>query len=346
MSKLFSEYSLKNIKLKNRIVMAPMCMDSADNYGNVSSWHYLHYGTRAVGGTGLIILEATAVESRGRITDKDLGIWNDSHIGPLKEIVDECKKYGAKMGIQLGHAGRKCEVAAEDVIAPSSIAFNGKYKTPREMSKEDIKKVIGSFKAGARRAKEAGFDVIEIHGAHGYLINEFMSQLTNKRTDEYGGSTENRARFLLEVIKAVREEWPMELPLILRVSAEEYADGGNNPEDTAEIINFVKETGIDIINVSSGGVVEAHINTYPGYQIGFAEKIKKLVNLPIIAGGLVTSPLLAEEILQNNRADLVYLGRELLRNPYWPLVSAKELHDDTAWPIQYERSKEVKKGGF
>jgi len=346
MSKLFSEYKIKNMELKNRIVMAPMCMDSADNEGNVSTWHYLHYGTRAVGGTGLIILEATAVESRGRITAMDLGIWKDSHIEPLKRIVEECKKYGAKMGIQLAHAGRKCEVTTDDIIAPSSIAFNEKYKTPMEMSKEDIKSVIGSFKEGTRRAKEAGFDVIEIHGAHGYLINEFMSNLTNKRTDEYGGSLENRARFLMEVIKAVREEWPNELPLILRVSAEEYADGGNKPEDTAEIINFVKDAGIDIVNVSSGGVVQARINTYPGYQISFAEKVKKLTNLPVIAGGLVTSSLMAEEILQNNRADLVYLGRELLRNPYWPLASAKELQDDIAWPIQYERSKEVRKGGF
>lgn len=346
MSKLFSEYKIKNMELKNRIVMAPMCMDSADNEGNVSSWHYLHYGTRAVGGTGLIILEATAVESRGRITAMDLGIWKDSHIEPLKNIVKECKKHGAKMGIQLAHAGRKCEVTTENIIAPSSIAFNEKYKTPREMSKEDIKEVISSFKDGARRAREAGFDVIEIHGAHGYLINEFMSNLTNKRTDEYGGGVENRARFLMEVIKAVREEWSNELPLILRVSAEEYAEGGNKPEDVAEIINFVKAAGIDMINVSSGGVVQAHINTYPGYQICFAEKIRSLTDLPVIGGGLVASPLMAEEILQNNRADLVYLGRELLRNPYWPLSSASELQDDTAWPVQYLRSKEIKKGGF
>lgn len=346
MSKLFSKYMLKNMELKNRIVMAPMCMDSADNEGNVSSWHYLHYGTRAVGGTGLIILEATAVESRGRITAMDLGIWQDSHIEPLKNIVEECKKHGAKMGIQLAHAGRKCEVTSEEIIAPSSIAFNEKYKTPREMSIEDIKVVIDAFKEGARRAKEACFDVIEIHGAHGYLINEFMSSLTNNRTDIYGGSIENRGRFLKEVIEAVREVWPVELPLILRVSAEEYAAGGNKPEDVAEIINFSKSYGIDMINVSSGGVVQTHISTYPGYQISFAEKIKSLTNLPVIAGGLVTSPLMAEEILQNNRADLVFLGRELLRSPYWPLNSAKALQDDTNWPVQYERSKEVRKGGF
>jgi NADPH2 dehydrogenase len=335
MSKVFSKYKLKNLELKNRVVMAPMCMDSADNQGNVNSWHYLHYGNRAVGGTGLIIVEATAVESKGRITAMDLGIWSDSHVEGLKKIVKECKSHGAKMGIQLSHAGRKCEVTTEDIIAPSSIAFNEKYKTPKEMSKEDIKEVVKSFKEGARRAKEAGFDVIEIHGAHGYLINEFMSPLANKRTDEYGGSSENRSRILKEVIKAVREVWTEELPLILRISAEEYAEGGNKPEDTAEIINLAKGDGIDMIDVSSGGVVGVHINTYPGYQITFAETIKAITNLPVIGGGLVTSALMVEEILQNDRADLVYLGRELLRNPYWTLQAAKELQDDTEWPVQY-----------
>jgi NADPH2 dehydrogenase len=346
MSKLFSNYKLKNIELKNRVVMAPMCMDSADELGNLNSWHYLHYGNRAVGGAGLIIVEATAVESKGRITAMDLGIWSDSHIEGFRSIVEECKKYGTKMGIQLSHAGRKCEVTTENIVAPSPIAFNEKYKIPSAMSKEDIKEVINSFKEGARRAKEAGFDVIEIHGAHGYLINEFMSPLTNNREDEYGGSTENRARFLKEVVKAVREVWTEELPLILRVSAQEYAEGGNSPEDTAEIINLAKDAGIDIVDVSSGGVVQARINTYPGYQIGFAETIKVMTNLPVIGGGLVTSSQLAEEVVQNNRADLVFLGRELLRNPFWPLIAAKELQDDIEWPVQYLRSKEVRKGGF
>lgn len=243
------------------------------------------------------------------------------------------------MGIQLAHAGRKCEITTEDIIAPSSIAFNEKYKTPREMSREDIKEVVDSFREGARRAKEAGFDVIELHGAHGYLIHEFMSPITNKRNDEYGGSAENRARFLKDVVKAVREVWTEELPLIVRVSAEEYAEGGNRPEDTAEIINFVKDAGIDMVNVSSGGLVETRINIYPGYQTGFAETIKAVTKLPVIAGGLITSPLMAEEIVQNNRADLVFLGRELLRNPYWPLEAAKELQDDIEWPVQYQRSK-------
>lgn len=339
MSKLFSTFKLKNLELKNRIVMAPMCMYSADEKGISNSWHYIHYGTRAVGGTGLIIMEATAVESRGRITSKDLGIWSDSHIEGLRSIVEECKKHGAKMGIQLAHAGRKCEAASEEIIAPSPIAFSEKYRTPKEMSKEDIKEVVSAFKAAAKRAKEAGFEVIEIHGAHGYLIHEFMSPVTNKRKDEYGGSAENRARFLKEVISAVREVWTEELPLILRVSAEDYAEEGNSPEDTAEIIDFAKDAGIDIVHVSSGGLVEARINVYPGYQIGFAEVIKCITNLPVIAGGFITSPLMVEEILQNNRADLVFLGRELLRNPYWPLRASKELQEEIEWPVQYLRAR-------
>lgn len=339
MSKLFSTFKLKNLELKNRIVMAPMCMYSADEKGISNSWHYIHYGTRAVGGTGLIIMEATAVESRGRITSKDLGIWSDSHIEGLRSIVEECKKHGAKMGIQLAHAGRKCEAASEEIIAPSPIAFSEKYRTPKEMSKEDIKEVVSAFKAAAIRAKEAGFEVIEIHGAHGYLIHEFMSPVTNKRKDEYGGSAENRARFLKEVISAVREVWTEELPLILRVSAEDYAEEGNSPEDTAEIIDFAKDAGIDIVHVSSGGLVEARINVYPGYQIGFAEVIKCITNLPVIAGGFITSPLMVEEILQNNRADLVFLGRELLRNPYWPLRASKELQEEIEWPVQYLRGR-------
>ena len=339
MSKLFSNYNLKNIELKNRIIMAPMCMFCANELGDVNSWHYVHYASRAVGGTGLITIEATAVERRGRISASDLGIWSDTHIDGFRKVVEECKKHGARMGIQLAHAGRKCEIAAEDMIAPSAVAFDEKYKTPREMSKENIKEVVHAFKEGAKRAREAGFDVIEIHGAHGYLINQFMSPITNKRTDEYGGNAENRARFLKEVIKAVREVWTEELPLILRVSAEEYAEGGNRPRDTAEIINHAKDAGIDMVHVSSGGLVQVRIDTFPGYQVGFAQEIKAMTNLPVIAGGLLTSPRMVEEILQDNRADFVFLGRELLRNPYWPLSAAKELQEDIKWPVQYSSVK-------
>ena len=339
MSNSFSKFRIKNIEINNRIAMAPMCMYSADNEGKLNDWHFVHYVTRAVGKVGLIIQEATAVESRGRISHRDLGIWSDSHIRNLKRTVDECKKYGAIMGIQLAHAGRKCDVQSENIIAPSAIAFSEKYKTPSEMTKEDIRQVIQAFKEGAVRAEKAGYDIIELHAAHGYLINEFLSPLTNKREDEYGGSIENRCRFLKNVIKEVRTVWSNEKPLMIRVSAEEYMEEGNHPKDICEIINLVKEEGVDIINVSSGGVVSTGINTYPGYQIRYAEEIKKQTKLPVIAGGLITSPEMVEEIIQNNRADLVYLGRELLRNPYWCLEAENKLGGEIQWPSQYERAK-------
>lgn len=339
MNKLFSSAKIKNLELKNRIVMAPMCMVTSDDKGYVKDWHEIHYGSRAIGGTGLIILEATAVESRGRIKNGDLGIWDDSHIEGLSRIVKTSKALGAKVGIQLAHAGRKCEIKSEKIIAPSPIAFDGSYSTPEEMTKDDIKVVINAFKEGARRANEAGFDTIEIHGAHGYLINEFLSPLTNKRKDDYGGSLENRTRFLREIIQEINTVWPEDKPIILRVSGEEYVNDGNHPEDLVDIINLVKNEGIDIINVSSGAVVHANIDAYPGYQVPFAETIKKGTGLPVIAGGLITEPEMAEEILKNNRADFIFLGRELLRNPYWPLEAANKLKEDIEWPHSYRRAK-------
>lgn len=339
MAKLFESIKIKDMELKNRIVMPPMCMYSTDDNGHANDWHYIHYATRAIGGTGLIIVEATAVEKRGRISNRDLGIWDDSHVEGLSKIVGLSKKYGAKIAIQLAHAGRKCEVETENIIAPSPIAYNEKYKTPIEMTKEDIKTVIKAFKEGARRALSAGFDAIEIHAAHGYLINEFLSPLSNKRNDEYGGSLENRTRFLKEIIREVRRVWPENKPLIVRVSAEDYVEGGNHPEDLAEMINLVKEEGVDLIDVSSGAVVPAPIKAYPGYQVKFAEVIKDKTGLPVIAGGLISEPEMAEELVANNRADLVFLGRELLRNPYWPLQAAKKLRHNIDWPVQYERSR-------
>lgn len=339
MSRLFSNYIIKDLELKNRIVMAPMCMYTADDDGKAKEWHQLHYETRAVGGVGLIIQEATAVESRGRITSNDLGIWNDSQIEGLKKIADACKKHGAKMGIQLGHAGRKCESENERIIAPSPIAFSNEYRVPNEITKNEINEVIQSFRNAAERCVAIGYDVIEIHGAHGYLINEFLSPLTNKRTDEYGGSKENRARFLKEVLQAVRKAWPIEKPLILRVSAEDYVDEGNHPEDLAELINLVKDEGVDLINVSSGGVVSVAPNAFQGYQVKFAETINEKTKLPVIAGGLIIEPHMAEEILQNRRADLVFFGRALLRNPYWPLYADQELSNIAIWPKQYERAR-------
>lgn len=343
MSKLFSKSKIKNLELKNRIVMPPMCMYSAEEDGKATDWHVLHYSTRAIGGVGLIIQEATGVEPRGRISSNDLGIWDDSQIDGLKKIVSSVKSYGANICIQLNHAGRKCDANVETIIAPSSIAYSAQYKTPVQMEKEDIENVVQLFKNAAQRALKAGYDIIEIHGAHGYLISQFLSPLTNKRTDEYGGSIENRAKFLLEVIKAVREVWPGEKPLMLRVSAEDYVGDGNHPEDVAAIINLVKHEGVDIINVSSGGVVDIAPSVYQGYQTKFAEIVREITNLPVVTGGLLSDPHMAEEILRNERADFVFIGRELLRNPYWPLYADTVLNNETDWPIQYERARRIKK---
>ncbi len=342
---IFSEFKIKDLELKNRIVMAPMCMDSASE-GYANDWHIIHYATRAIGGIGLIIIEATAVSSEGKIESSDLGIWDDKHIEGLKDIVDKVHKHGGKIGIQLNHAGRKASLDNERVIAPSNIPFSEEYKVPEKMTHTDIKSIIESFKESARRALIAGFDIIELHGAHGYLINQFMSPLSNKRDDEYGGSIENRARFLFEVIQAVKDEWPHHKPIMLRVSGEEYDENGNSTEDIAEIINLVKNFGIDIVNISSGGIIPKRIITYPGYQIEVGKKIRNLTGIPALVGGLVTDVSLADEIIWNGRGDLVYLGRELLRNPYWALQTAKTLGDDVEWPKQYERSKNIRKFGF
>ncbi|WP_462412122.1 NADPH dehydrogenase NamA [Neobacillus sp. Marseille-QA0830] len=334
-AKLFSPYTIKDVTFKNRIVMAPMCMYSSDNEdGRVMNWHRTHYTTRAVGQVGLIIVEATAVTPQGRISPRDLGIWSDDHIEGLQELTGLVKENGAKIGIQLAHAGRKAVLEGE-IIAPSAIAFNEKSKTPKEMTLEDIKETIKAFRDGAERAKKAGFDVIEIHGAHGYLIHEFLSPLSNKRTDQYGGSAEGRYRILREVIDEVKTVW--DGPLFVRVSAHDYLEGGLVPEDYIPFAEWMKEQGVDLVDVSSGAVVPAHIHTYPGYQVPFAETIRKGASIPTGAVGLITSPVHAEEILENNRADLVFLARELLRDPYWPRRAAKELGVSIESPKQYER---------
>lgn len=339
MARLFSPFSFKNVELKNRIVMAPMCMYSADNDGNAADFHYIHYTSRAIGGVGLIILEATGVEGRGRISDKDLGIWKDEHVEGLKRITEGCKRYGAKVGIQLAHAGRKSTVSSENCIAPSPIAFSDEYRVPVEMTKDDIKKVINSFRTAATRANQAGFDFIELHAAHGYLINEFLSPLTNNRTDEYGGNLKNRVKFLKEILKEISMVWPKKKPIIVRVSASDYLEGGNTIDSIVDILKEIKEAGIDFVDVSSGGVVNVNPEAFPGYQVKFAEMIKREVKIPVIAGGLITSPLMAEEIIGNERADLIFLGRELLRNPYWPLQASSILEESIKWPKQYERAE-------
>ncbi len=334
-AKLFSPYTIKNITLKNRIVMSPMCMYSCpDEDGIVQNWHKTHYTSRAVGGVGLIIVEATAVTEQGRISPNDLGIWSDEHVSGLSELVSLIKEQGAKTGIQIAHAGRKAELK-EEIIAPSAIAFNDRYQTPKEMTKENIQETVVAFQKGAERAKKAGFEVIELHGAHGYLLNQFLSPISNKRTDEYGGSAENRYRIVKETITAVKEVW--DGPLFIRISANDYLEGGMTPEQYIEIVKWMKEDGVDLIDVSSGAVAPARIHIFPGYQVSFSETIKHGAEIATGAVGLITSSIHAEEILQNDRADLIFLARELLRNPYWPRTAAQELNAEITPPAQYER---------
>lgn len=338
MSFLFQPITIGDLSLKNRIVMAPMCMYRAVE-GLVNEWHLIHYATRAIGGVGLIIVEATAVDPIGRISKDDLGLWSDEQIEGQRILVNYLHEQGAKAGIQLGHAGRKAKVGFGRVVAPSEIAFNETYKTPEAMTESEIKDVAVKFKQAAERALEAGYDVLEIHGAHGYLINQFLSPLTNHRTDGYGGGLENRSRLLIEVIQAIREVWKAPKPIFVRFSAAEYHEGGNTASDIAEICKMIKPLGIQVAHVSSGGVVDVPVNAYPGYQIGFAAEIRRKSDLLTIAGGLITDAHQANDILSEQSADLIFMGRELLRNPYWALHAAKTLGVEVAWPKPYERAR-------
>ncbi|WP_306488298.1 NADPH dehydrogenase NamA [Agathobaculum sp.] len=341
--KLFTPYTLKNLQLRNHIVMPPMCMYSAGTDGMPTDFHFTHYTSRAVGGVGLIIMEATAVIPCGRISDHCLGLWNDRQAEALAPIVAACRKQGAAMAIQLNHAGRKCEADEPVVYAPSAIPFDEKSPMPREMTRADIQDTVQAFRAAAARAAAAGFDIVEIHAAHGYLLSEFLSPLTNIRTDEYGGSTENRTRLLKEVLEAVHEVWPAERPVLLRVSAEDYEPDGMHPEEMARILKIVKPY-VDMVDISTGGVVPTPPPAlYPGYQLKAAEYIRQQVGLPTIAVGLLTDPHHVEEILCGGRADLTALGRALLRDPYWVLHAARELDLDYPWPEQYLRGFKVRK---
>ena len=334
--KLFKEIKIKDMKLKNRIVMPPMCMYSAvDGFAN--DFHVIHYATRAVGQIGLITVEATAVLPNGGITKDDLGIWSDDHIKSLSWIVNRVHHFGSKIGIQLSHAGRKAR-DANPKIAPSSIPY-GDLSSPIEMSIAQIKEVVEAFKAGARRANQAGFDYLEIHAAHGYLINEFLSPLSNKRSDSYGGSLEGRIRLLNEIIIAIRNEWPIEKPLGIRISASEYHQDGLKPKDLVEILNQITPGVVDIINVSSGGIIDLKPDSYPGYQLGFAKKIKAETPFFVMGGGLINDAKMASDALEDNEADLIYFGRLALRDPYFPLKFAQRLGVEIEWPRQYVRAK-------
>lgn len=353
-TKLFSPFTIKNITLKNRIAISPMCQYSAiDGFAN--DWHLVHLGSRASGGAGLIIQEATAVSPEARISPSDLGIWKDEHIEKLKQINAFLVSQNSVPGIQLAHAGRKASVSAPwlgnkkldfvqggwQTVAPSAIPYHENEPfLPEALDKNGIQKIISDFKTATKRVVEAGYQVVEIHAAHGYLLHQFLSPLTNVRTDEYGGSFENRIRFTLEVVEAVQSEWPLDLPLFVRISATDWAENGWNPEESVQLSKILKEKGVDLIDVSSGGLVSHQkITLGPGYQVPFAEKVKAEAGIATGAVGLITEAKQAEEILNRNQSDLILFARESLRNPNLPLDFANELNDDIQWPKQYERAK-------
>ncbi|MFA9192532.1 NADH:flavin oxidoreductase/NADH oxidase [Flavobacterium sp. FZUC8N2.13] len=351
-SQLFSPIQIKDTTLKNRIVISPMCQySSTDGFAN--DWHLVHLGSRASGGAGLIIQEATAVAPEGRISPEDLGIWKDEHIEKLKVITAFIKSQNAVPGIQLAHAGRKASVSSPwkgnkkldasqggwQTVAPSAIGYHDD-ETPVALDKNGIQKVISDFKAATKRAVQAGYEVLEIHAAHGYLNHQFLSPLSNSRTDEYGGSFENRIRLTIEVLEAVQTEWPANLPLFVRISATDWAEGGWNSEESIALSKILKEKGVDLIDVSSGGAVSHQkITLEPGYQVPFAEKIKKETGILTGAVGLISEAYQAEEILTSGKADLVLFARESLRDPNLGLNFAKALATDVPWPPQYERAK-------
>jgi 2,4-dienoyl-CoA reductase-like NADH-dependent reductase (Old Yellow Enzyme family) len=353
MPHLFSPLKIKNIEFKNRIVVSPMCEYSSTD-GFASDWHLVHLGSRAIGGAALIITEATAVSAEGRISYGDLGIWKDEHIQKLKQITGFIHEHGSIAGIQLAHAGRKGshdlpwnggkQISSEKEngwksFAPSPIPFAPDEEAPVELDKAGIEKVKADFKAAAKRAFEAGFRVIEIHAAHGYLLHEFYSPLSNHRTDEYGGSFENRICLLLEVTATIKEVWPEEYPLFVRISSTDWTEGGWNADDSAALAKILKDKGVDLVDCSSGGNVLAKIPLKPGYQVEFAEKVRKETGILTGAVGLITEAIQANEIIQNEQADLVIMAREMLRDPYFPLRAAHQLGHEIKWPVQYERAK-------
>ncbi|WP_256003893.1 NADPH dehydrogenase NamA [Pedobacter deserti] len=354
MSKLLSPFSIRNTTFRNRIVVSPMCQYSGSD-GFAGDWHLVHLGSRAVGGAGLVMQEATAVSPEGRITDADLGIWKDEHIEKLRQIVDFVHSQGSKIGVQLAHAGRKasCEVpwkgghqiAAREprgwtTYGPSALPFKEPDEAPAELDEVGIAKVIGDFVEATKRAKQIGYDVIEIHAAHGYLLHQFYSPLSNQRNDSYGGSFENRVRLVLEVIDAVKQAWGSDCPLFLRVSATDWSAGGWTIDDSVSLSKLLKTKGVDLVDTSSGGnVPKADIPNTPGYQVDFARQIRLEAGISTGAVGLITTPQQAEEILDNESADLIFIARESLRDPYFPSRANRELGGDLDWPVQYGRAR-------
>jgi 2,4-dienoyl-CoA reductase-like NADH-dependent reductase (Old Yellow Enzyme family) len=355
MSALFTPLQIKDITFRNRIVISPMCQYSSIE-GFATDWHLVHLGSRAVGGAGLIIQEATAVSPEGRISPDDLGIWKPEHLEKLKAITAFLRGQGAVPGIQLAHAGRKASSQSPwkggrhipqkeggwQTVAPSAIPFRNTDDAPIALDSAGIEKVIRDFTAAAFRAVQAGYQVLELHGAHGYLIHEFLSPLSNHRADEYGGSFENRIRFLLQIVEAVQTAWPANLPLLVRISATDWAEGGWNEVESVQLARILKNKGVDLIDCSSGGLIPGvTIPVGPGYQARFAEQIKKEAHILTGAVGMITTAQQAEEIMANGQADMIIMARQSLRDPYFPLHAARELGSPIDyWPSQYLRAKE------
>ena len=348
---LFSPLKLREIVLKNRIGVSPMCQYSSED-GFANDWHFVHLGAFATGGAGLVMTEANAVVPEGRISPRDLGIWKDEHVPALRRVTDFIHAHGAVAGTQLAHAGRKsstkvpwegsgtAEDGWEEVYAPSAIPFADHYPRPVELDDAGIRRVVDGFRDAAGRALEAGFRVVEIHAAHGYLLHEFLSPLSNARTDRYGGSFENRVRLTREVVAAVRQAWPENLPLFVRISASDWAEGGWDVDDSVRLVPLLRQDGADLVDCSSGGLVpNAKIEIGPGYQVGFAERVRRDGGIATAAVGLITDAEQADAIIRGGQADLVLLARELLRQPRWPLLAAHRLGARGDWPKQYERAQ-------
>ena len=352
--RLFEPVIFRDVTLRNRIVVSPMCQYSSVE-GFPSAWHLVHLGSRAVGGAGLVMVEATAVEPRGRISAQDSGIWDDAHIEPFSANAHFIREQGAVPAIQLAHAGRKASVrrpweggaplavaeGAWETVGPSAVPFDEGWHTPHALTEDEIGEIVIAFRAAAERSLQAGFHLIEIHAAHGYLLHEFLSPISNHRQDAYGGSFSNRVCFLLEVVDAVREVWPERYPLFVRVSATDWVEGGWDIEQTVELARLLAGRGVDLIDCSSGGnLPKAAIPVAPGYQTPLAEEVRREAGIATGAVGMINSAELAEEIIANGRADVVVMARQLLRDPYWPLHAAKELGAEIDyWPPQYERAR-------
>jgi 2,4-dienoyl-CoA reductase-like NADH-dependent reductase (Old Yellow Enzyme family) len=353
MAHLFDPLSIRDLTLANRVVVSPMCQySSTDGFAN--DWHFVHLGSRGVGGAGLVLTEATAVLPEGRISPQDLGIWSDKHIEPLARIVRFIHEQGTVAGMQLAHAGRKAstwrpwegsgavpesEGGWKKVVAPSALRFADNYPMPQALTKDGIQEIVAAFAQAARRACDAGFRVIEIHAAHGYLIHEFLSPLSNQRDDAYGGSFENRTRLIREIVAAVRSSWPKGAPLFVRISATDWVDGGWDIRQSVELARALKQLDVDLIDCSSGGTVpHAEIPVGPGYQTPFAEQIRRDTGIMTGAVGMITSPVQAEHIIATQQADAVVIAREFLRDPYWPLRAARKLDQSISWPVQYLRA--------